>query len=87
MYEQTLKQIQPISKDWLNRAGTRLDNLTKPRGSLGMLEEIAARVVAIREEERPSLAKKEVFVFVGDHDVVSEGVSAYPQDVTGLMVR
>ncbi|MBW1797422.1 MAG: nicotinate-nucleotide--dimethylbenzimidazole phosphoribosyltransferase, partial [Deltaproteobacteria bacterium] len=57
------------------------------RGSLGMLEEIAARVVAIREEERPSLAKKEVFVFVGDHDVVSEGVSAYPQDVTGLMVR
>jgi len=87
MIEQTLKQIKPISKEWLNRARTRLDNLTKPKGSLGMLEEIAARVVAIREEERPSIAKKEVFVFVGDHDVVSEGVSAYPQDVTGLMVR
>ena len=87
MYEQTLKQVQPISKDWLNRARTRLDNLTKPRGSLGLLEEIAARVVAIREEERPSLEKKEVFVFVGDHEVVSEGVSAYPQEVTGLMVR
>jgi nicotinate-nucleotide--dimethylbenzimidazole phosphoribosyltransferase len=87
MYEQTIRQIKPISNDWLNRARTRLDNLTKPRGSLGMLEEIAARVVAIREEESPSIVKKEVFVFVGDHDVVSEGVSAYPQDVTGLMVK
>ena len=87
MWEQTIKQIHPISKSWLNRAKERLDNLTKPKGSLGVLEEIAARVVAIREEERPSVNKKEVFVFAGDHEVVSEGVSAYPQEVTGLMVK
>ena len=86
MLEQTIKQIQPISESWLNRAKERLDSLTKPKGSLGVLEEIAARVVAIREEERPSVNKKEVFVFAGDHEVVSEGVSAYPQEVTGLMV-
>jgi nicotinate-nucleotide--dimethylbenzimidazole phosphoribosyltransferase len=87
MLEQTIKQIQPISESWLNRAKERLDNLTKPKGSLGVLEKIAARVVAIREEERPSVNKKGVFVFAGDHEVVSEGISAYPQEVTGLMVK
>jgi nicotinate-nucleotide--dimethylbenzimidazole phosphoribosyltransferase len=87
MWEKTLKQIKPLSKNWLDMAWERIDNLTKPRGSLGRLEEMAARVVAIREEERPSLAQKEVFVFVGDHGVVSDGVSAYPQEVTGLMVK
>jgi nicotinate-nucleotide--dimethylbenzimidazole phosphoribosyltransferase len=87
MWKQALKQIQPISKGWLDTAWKRLDKLTKPRRSLGHLEEIAARVVAIREEKRPLVSKKEVFVFAGDHDVVSEGVSAYPQEVTGLMVR
>lgn len=87
MLEQTLKQIGPVSEDWLIKAKNRLDSLTKPRGSLGMLEEMAARVVAIRQTERPSLSKREVFVFVGDHGVVSEGTSAYPQEVTGLMVN
>ena len=84
---ETLEQIQLISKEWTEKAWDRLDNLTKPRRSLGFLEEIAARVVAIREQEKPSLEKKEVFTFAGDHGVVAEGVSAYPQEVTGLMVR
>jgi nicotinate-nucleotide--dimethylbenzimidazole phosphoribosyltransferase len=87
MFKHTLSQIKPVSGAWLTRARKRLDSLTKPRGSLGRLEEIAARVVAIREEERPSITKKEVFVFVGDHGVVSEGVSAYPQEVTLMMVK
>jgi len=87
MWQKTVKQIEPLSDEWLEKARQRLDNLTKPRGSLGRLEEMAARVVAIRQEERPVLEKKDVFVFVGDHEVVSEGVSAYPQEVTGLMVR
>ena len=86
MWEQTLKLIRPVSKAWLEKAHDRLDSLTKPRGSLGRLEELAARVVAVREEERPFIEKKEIFVFVGDHGVVSEGTSAYPQEVTGLMV-
>lgn len=87
MIKQTLEQIQPISNQWLEKAWNRLDNLTKPRRSLGFLEEIAARVVAIQEQERPSLEKKEVFTFAGDHGVVAEGVSAYPQEVTVLMVQ
>ncbi len=87
MWEQALKQIKPVSEEWLKSAWARLDDLTKPRRSLGFLEEIAARAVAIREEDRPSVAKKDIFIFAGDHGVVSEGVSAYPQEVTALMVQ
>ncbi|MBN1847674.1 MAG: nicotinate-nucleotide--dimethylbenzimidazole phosphoribosyltransferase [Deltaproteobacteria bacterium] len=87
MIKETLKQVQPISQKWLKKAWNRLDNLTKPRRSLGILEEIAARVVAILEQESPTLEKKEIFTFAGDHGVITEGVSAYPQEVTGLMVR
>ena len=87
MWQKTVKEIKPVSDAWLEKAWNRLDSLTKPRRSLGFLEELAARAVAIREEDRPSVEKKEVFIFVGDHGVVSEGVSAYPQEVTGLMVK
>ena len=86
MWKERLRKIQPVSEKWLTKARERLDNLTKPKGSLGLLEDIAARYVAIREKEGPTIKGKEVFVFVGDHDVVSEGVSAYPQEVTSLMV-
>jgi nicotinate-nucleotide--dimethylbenzimidazole phosphoribosyltransferase len=86
MLNETLDQIKPLSEKWIEKARAHLDNLTKPKGSLGILEDMAARLVAIREGT-PSSMNKEVFVFVGDHDVVLEGVSAYPQEVTGLMVR
>ncbi|MFH1488690.1 MAG: nicotinate-nucleotide--dimethylbenzimidazole phosphoribosyltransferase, partial [Pseudomonadota bacterium] len=85
--QETLKKIRPVSENWLEKARERLDSLTKPRGSLGMLEDLAARFAAIRGEIPIGLPAKEVIVFAGDHDVVSEGVSAYPQEVTKLMVR
>ncbi|RUM89807.1 MAG: nicotinate-nucleotide--dimethylbenzimidazole phosphoribosyltransferase [Thermodesulfatator sp.] len=68
-------------------ASRRLDNKTKPRGSLGYLEEIARRFVAITGDLEPELPlKKRVYVFAGDHGVVEEGVSAYPQEVTRQMI-
>ncbi len=82
-----LFDIEPISSEWLSKARNRLDNLVKPKGSLGLLEDIAAKVVAIRKQERPFLKKRAVFVFAGDHGVVTEGISAYPQDVTLGMVK
>src|SRR5512139_259946 len=82
----TLKRIQPIDPNWLAKAQTRLDQLTKPRGSLGRLEELAAWYVAVREELLPTIRKKMVVIFAGDHGVVDEGVSAYPQEVTFQMV-
>ena len=69
------------------RVRARLDSLTKPPGSLGRLEEIALRFALIRGEEMPSPARKGMFVFCGDHGVVDEGVSRYPQAVTRQMMR
>lgn len=74
-------------RDWRAFARARLDSLTKPLGSLGRLEEIAAKIVCIREQERPGRANKAVYVFAADHGVTEEGVSAYPKDVTHQMVR
>jgi len=78
--------IPSIAPEWRARAVARLNSLTKPLGSLGRLEEIAARLVEIREEERPRFAKKVIFTLAADHGVTEEGVSAYPKAVTRQMV-
>jgi nicotinate-nucleotide--dimethylbenzimidazole phosphoribosyltransferase len=83
---QVISRIEPVEASWLEQAQARLDQLTKPPGSLGRLEELAARYVAIRQELLPPLEKKRVVVFAADHGVVAEGVSAYPQEVTFQMV-
>jgi nicotinate-nucleotide--dimethylbenzimidazole phosphoribosyltransferase len=67
-------------------AQLRLDNLTKPQGSLGRLEEFAKQLVAITEQEMPELGRKVIFTFAGDHGVADEGVSAFPKEVTPQMV-
>ncbi len=79
-------KVQPINKEYLELAWKRLNNLTKPVGSLGRLEEIAARLVAIYENSMPEIKGKAIFVFAADHGVVEEGVSAYPKEVTAQMV-
>jgi len=81
-----LSSIQPLKKEILSRAQNRLDQLTKPPGSLGQLEEIAKRYVAIVENLNPRVQKKIVYTFAGDHGVAAEGVSAYPKEVTPQMV-
>jgi len=63
-----------------------LDNLTKPKGSLGELEELAKKIAVITGVEKPRITKKFVFVVAADHDVVEENVSLYPQEVTYQMV-
>ena len=83
---QLTSQITPLDPQWTARAQERLDSLTKPPGSLGKLEELAAHYVAIREEFFPRLEIKRIVVFAGDHGVVAEGVSAFPQEVTFQMV-
>lgn len=84
--EDTLLKIRSVDKLLLEEAQHRLDNLTKPRGSLGRLEEIAQRMVAISKKRNPQLKRKVIFTMAGDHGVVEEGVSAYPKEVTPQMV-
>jgi nicotinate-nucleotide--dimethylbenzimidazole phosphoribosyltransferase len=68
------------------RVQARLDAKTKPRGSLGRLEELAVQVASILGEEDPGPLEAAVVVAAGDHGVADEGVSAYPQEVTRQMV-
>ncbi len=82
----TLKNIKPVDGDWYESAQKHLDNLTKPVGSLGRLEEFARRLVAIAANDSPLLDKKVIFTFAGDHGVTEEGVSAFPKEVTPQMV-
>jgi len=84
--ENTIREISEINSDFINKAQCRLDNLTKPQGSLGRLEELAKLIVGITEKEDPTLAKKVIFTLASDHGVADEGVSAFPKEVTAQMV-
>lgn len=79
-------EVRAVNEAWLSRGQAHLDVLTKPLGSLGRLEELAARIVAIQETTSPSVDRKAVFIFAADHGVAAEGVSAYPSAVTEQMV-
>jgi len=78
--------IEPADKSWADKAWERLRSQIRPRGSLGRLEEMAARVGSICRTLQPDLSRKLIFTMAGDHGVAEEGVSAYPQEVTAQMV-
>lgn len=84
---ETLEAIVPPDPRYLDQARSRLDSLTKPLGSLGRLEPLAAQIYAIRSGAIELPLKKAVYVFAADHGVTCEGVSAYPREVTAQMVQ
>lgn len=71
----------------LVRARDHQNHLTKPMGSLGRLEEIAIRLAALQSSNAPQIDRVAIAVFAGDHGVVEEGVSAFPQAVTIEMMK
>lgn len=73
----------PLARD---AARLRQERLTKPPGSLGRLEELSLQVAAIQGAECPVVRGKTVIVAAGDHGVVAQGVTGYPQEVTAQMV-
>ena len=87
LLETTVAQIQPLDPQLAVQAQQHLDRLTKPPGSLGRLEELARRFVAMTGMVPPRIERKVVMVFAADHGVAAEGVSAYPQEVTAQMVH
>jgi nicotinate-nucleotide--dimethylbenzimidazole phosphoribosyltransferase len=84
--EQVLAEIGPADGDARAEARRALDAKTKPRGSLGALEELACRIAGIRRTADPGRLSASVVVAAADHGVAAEGVSAYPQEVTRQML-
>ncbi len=87
MHEWWNEPCQMLDESVRAQALARQDQLTKPRGALGQLEALAVSLAAMQGSERPQVERLHVSVFAGDHGVVVEGVSAYPQSVTGQMLR
>ncbi len=86
LLHQTLSAITPVTNVLDSAIQARLDDLTKPQGSLGKLESIAASYCAARDTTTPAMPQKRILCFGGDHGVVVEGISAFPPEVTPQMV-
>ncbi|MGH9190648.1 MAG: nicotinate-nucleotide--dimethylbenzimidazole phosphoribosyltransferase [Acidimicrobiales bacterium] len=87
MIAEALASVRPTDEAAVREAGALSDRLTKPRGSLGRLEELGARLAAIAGACPPPVPEPAtVAVFAGDHGVLEEGVSPWPQEVTAQMV-
>ena len=81
-----LDAITPVDRSLETDIRAHLDNLTKPPGSLGFLEDLAASYCLMTGTTTPRLGKKRIVTFAGDHGVAAEGVSAFPSEVTPQMV-
>jgi nicotinate-nucleotide--dimethylbenzimidazole phosphoribosyltransferase len=81
-----IKSIRPLDTKAMESARLRQDNLTKPQGSLGKLEELSIQIAGITGTTIPKITHKAVITMAADHGVVTEGVTLYPQEVTQQMV-
>src|SRR5581483_1355099 len=87
LLDETLRAIRPLDSEAERSAAARLDSLTKPPGSLGYLEKAIRRYAAIRGDKDARMNRGAIAVFVADHGIADEGVSAFPQAVTVEMLR
>lgn len=83
---QVTETILALDRTAMDATQKRLDSLTKPRGSLGRLEQLAVRLAGIQANPFPAVFPAAVAVMAADHGVTAEGVSAYPSEVTAQMV-
>jgi nicotinate-nucleotide--dimethylbenzimidazole phosphoribosyltransferase len=81
-----LNPCKPIDAQVVEQAQARQQQLTKPAGSLGQLELVAVQLAGLQGRVKPNLEQLWFAIFAGDHGVVAEGVSAFPQEVTGQML-
>jgi nicotinate-nucleotide--dimethylbenzimidazole phosphoribosyltransferase len=85
--EERIAQILPLDEAAMALAVDRQSRLTKPPGSLGRLESLSIQLAGITGNPQPRIVHKVILIMAGDHGVVAEGVSAFPQAVTPQMVR
>ena len=86
MLENIIAKIEGLDEAAMAAAKARQAVLTKPAGSLGRLEELSIQLAGISGQEIPIIKDKVIITMAGDHGVVEEGVSAFPQEVTPQMV-
>ncbi len=84
--ETLVSRIEPLDEAAMDAARARQDTLTKPPGSLGRLEALSVQLAGITARPLPQVQHPVVVTMAGDHGVVAQGVSAYPQEVTAQMV-
>ena len=82
-----LLPCKTVDLDVQQAAAERQQQLTKPAGSLGQLEAVAIQLAGLQGQLKPRVDHLWIAIFAGDHGVVAEGVSAYPQAVTGQMLH
>ncbi len=87
LLQRTCASVVPACRAAAVQAQARMDGKTKPRGSLGRLEDLACRLASIGRTADPPLPIPAVVLMAADHGCAEEGVSAYPQEVTAQMVR
>lgn len=86
LLKRTLAAIQPLDEAAMAAAAARQNQLTKPTGSLGRLEDLSIQLAGIQARPIPQVKQMAIITMAGDHGIVRDGVSAYPAEVTPQMV-
>jgi nicotinate-nucleotide--dimethylbenzimidazole phosphoribosyltransferase len=84
---QIISGIRSLDHSWIDKARQRTAQLVMPPRALGRLHDMAEQLCAIQETLCPTLERRGVIVMAGDHGIARDGVSAFPQEVTGAMVK
>jgi len=84
--ERTIERIGPLDEDAMQQARERQEELTKPPGSLGVLEDISIQIAGITKDPTPTIDRKYIITMAGDHGIVESGIGIFPQEVTMQMV-
>lgn len=87
LLNETINKIKPLDKEAIAAARKRQDDLTKPAGSLGRLEELSIQIAGIQGKARPQIKNKAMITMAGDHGVVDEKIGNWPREVTAQMVE